>query len=102
MLEMKSGDPLVQPPCSNRTTQDIAQGCVQTDFKYFQRGRLHKLPGQSIPGFHPHPNEKKLFPDVQREPPVSQFVPTASAGLGSLSRAWICSVSTLTSGIFIH
>lgn len=56
---MKSGDPLLQPPCSNRTTQDIAQGCVQTDFKYFQRGRLHKLPGQSIPGFHPHPNEKK-------------------------------------------
>lgn len=69
-------------------------------FKYLQRGRLHKLPRQSIPVFH-HPHREKVFPEGHREPPVSQFVPTAS-GLDSLNRACICCVSTLTSGILTH
>ena len=48
---------------------------VQTAFGYFQGGRLHNLPGQPVSVLS-HPHGKKVFPDVQMEPPV--FVPVAS------------------------
>jgi len=45
--------------------------------EYLQGWRLHNLPGQPVPWLG-HPHREKVFPDVQREPPVFQFVPTAS------------------------
>ena len=38
---------------------------------------LHNLPGQSVPVLG-HPHREKVFPDVQKDPPVFQFVPIAS------------------------
>ena len=46
-------------------------------FEYLQGWRLHNLPGQPVPVLS-HPHSKKVFPDVQTEPPVFQFVPFAS------------------------
>ena len=55
----------------------VAQGHVQTAFEYLQGGRLHNLSGQTLPVLS-HPHSKNVFPDVQREPPVLQFLPIAS------------------------
>jgi len=38
---------------------------------------IHHLSGQPVPVLS-HPHSEKTFPDVHREPPVFQFVPTAS------------------------
>ena len=38
----------------------------------------HKLSRQPVPMFS-HTHNKKVYPDVQREPPVLQFVPISSA-----------------------
>jgi len=46
-------------------------------FKYLQGWRLHNLSGQPVPVLS-HPHSEKVFPDVQREPSVFQFVPIAS------------------------
>jgi len=50
---------------------------VQTAFEYLQGWRLHSLSGQLVPVVG-HPYSKKVLPDVQREPPVFQFVFIAS------------------------
>ena len=42
-----------------------------------QGGRLHNCSGQPVPMLS-HRHSKKVFPDVRREPPAFQFVPTAS------------------------
>ena len=55
----------------------VASDHVQIAFEYLQGWRLHNLSGQPVPVLG-HPHSKKVFPDVQREPPVLQFVPTAS------------------------
>ena len=44
-------------------------------YEYLQGWRLHNLCGQLVLG---HPYSKKVFPDVQREPPVFGFAPIAS------------------------
>ena len=54
-----------------------AQGYVHKAFECPQGGRLHNLPWQPIPVLG-CPHSKKVFPDVQREPPVFQCVPIAS------------------------
>ena len=53
----------------------VAQDSVQLGFEYLQGWRLHTLPGQAVPVLS-HPHSKNRFPDVQREPPVLQSVPT--------------------------
>lgn len=51
---------------------------------YLRGGRLHNLSGHSGPMLgHPHSN--KVFPDVQTEPSVFQFVPTPSGPVVVLS-----------------
>ena len=54
----------------------IAQDRVQTGSEYLQAWRLHDLPGQPVPA-RGHPHSENVFPDIQMEPPVFQFVPTA-------------------------
>ena len=78
MLEGASGGHLVQPPCSSKATYSLlAQNHVQTAFEHLQGWRLDNLPGQPVPVLS-HSHCKKVFPDVQREPPVFQVVPIAS------------------------
>ena len=57
--------------------EPVAQHHVQAASEYLQGWRLHNLPGQSVPVLG-HPHSEKMFPDVQKEPPVFQVVPTAS------------------------
>ena len=54
----------------------VTQDHVQTAFEYLQGWRLRNLSGQRVPALS-HPDSKKVFPDVQRKPPVFQFVPIA-------------------------
>ena len=56
--------------------EPIAQDHIQTAFVDIQRGRHHKLSGQSVTvvgQLH-----SKVFPDIQRKPLVLEFVPIAS------------------------
>jgi len=46
-------------------------------FEYLQGWRLHHLPGQPVPVLV-HPHSKKVFPALQTEFDVFQFMPTAS------------------------
>jgi len=55
----------------------VAQDCVQMAFEHMQGGRLHHLPVQAVPVLS-HPDSEKVFPGVQMEPAVFQFVPIAS------------------------
>jgi len=55
----------------------VAQDHVQMAFEYLQGWRLHNISGQPVPVLG-HPHSEKVFPDVQRQPPVFQFVPVAS------------------------
>ncbi|KAK4828172.1 hypothetical protein QYF61_024421 [Mycteria americana] len=57
--------------------EPLAHDCVQTAFEYLQGWRLQNLPGQPVPVLV-HPHSQIVFPDVQREPPVFQFVTIAS------------------------
>jgi len=69
---------LVQPPLLKQGHLEVVpQGCVQIAFGYLQGGRLHSLSGQAVPVLG-HPHSEKVFPNVQREPPVFWFVPIAS------------------------
>lgn len=45
------------------------------ELEYVLRWRLHHLSGKPVFG---HPNNAKLFPDIQKKPPVFQFVPFTS------------------------
>jgi len=47
----------------------VAQDHPQMDFEYLQAWRIHNLSGQPVPALS-HPHSKKVFPDVQRKPPV--------------------------------
>lgn len=46
-------------------------------FEYLQRGRLSMLSGHPVPVLS-HPHREKVFPDVNREPSMFQFVPMLS------------------------
>ena len=59
--------------------EPLAQNHVQMTFAYVQGWRLHNLPEQPVPVLG-HPHNEKVFPDVQREPPVVQC-PVTSGGL---------------------
>jgi len=54
--------------------QQAAQHLVQAGLEYFQRRRLHNLPGQPVPGLR-DPQREEVLPHVQTELPVLQFVP---------------------------
>jgi len=55
----------------------IAQNCVQMASEYVQEWRLHSFSGQPVPVLS-HPHGEKMFPEIQRDPPVFQCVLTAS------------------------
>ena len=52
----------------------VAQDCVQMAFEYLQGRSLCILLGQPIPALR-HRCSQRVFPDVHRDPPVSQCVP---------------------------
>ena len=52
----------------------VAQDHVQMSFEYLQGWRLRNLSGQAVQVLS-HPHSEKMFPDIQGEPPVFQFVP---------------------------
>uniref|UniRef100_A0A8B9P213 CUB and sushi domain-containing protein 3 n=1 Tax=Apteryx owenii TaxID=8824 RepID=A0A8B9P213_APTOW len=54
--------------------EHVAQDCIQAGFEYLQRRRLHHLSGQPVPVLC-HPHSEKVFPHVQMEVSVFQFVP---------------------------
>jgi len=62
--------------------EPTAQDCIQAAFQYLQGWRLHKLSGQLMPVLG-HSHNKEVFPKVQREPPVFQFVPIDSGTVAS-------------------
>ena len=47
----------------------VAQDHVQTVFEYLQGWRLHNLSGKPVPVLS-HSQSEKVFPDIQREPPM--------------------------------
>ena len=55
--------------------EQVAQDGIQAGFEYLQRRRLHNLSGQPVPVLG-HP-QSKVFPHIQMELPVFQFVPIA-------------------------
>ena len=60
--------------------QPISQDHVQMAFEYLQGWRHHNFFGQPLPVLG-HPHSSTVFPDVQKEPLVFQFVPVASCRL---------------------
>ena len=54
--------------------QQAAQDLVQVGLEYFQRRRLHNLPGQPVPMLR-HCQSKEVLPHVRTELPMLQFVP---------------------------
>jgi len=56
--------------------QQAAQDLVQAGLEYLQRRRLHKVPGQPVPGLRP-PQREEVLPHVQTELPMLRFVPIA-------------------------
>jgi len=57
--------------------KQVAQAHGLTAFEYLQAQRINKFPVQPVPVLS-HPHSEKMFPDVQREPPVFQLVLIAS------------------------
>lgn len=66
-LEVTSGDHLLYPLLKRGHPKQVAQDHVKSALEDLQRGRLHSLSGQPVPGLH-HPHRRKAFPDVQTEP----------------------------------
>lgn len=66
-LEVTSGDHLLYPLLKRGHPKQVAQDHVKSALEDLQRGRLHSLSGQPVPGLH-HPHSRKAFPDVQTEP----------------------------------
>ena len=104
-LWMSSGPTLL---LKRRCLEQVAQDHVQTTFEYLQGWRLHNLPGQSVSVLG-HPHSEKAFPDVQREPPVFQFVPIASGpvtgrpGISRMfSRKWFSLIDCKTPDFCVH
>jgi len=68
-LEGTSGVIWSTPPLKQGHLEQAVQDHVQAVFEYLQGWRLHHLPGQPVPVLG-HSHSEKVFPDVQREPPV--------------------------------
>ena len=66
--------------------EPAAQEHIQTASEYLQGWRIHNLPRQPVPVLD-HPHSDKVFPHVQREPPMFQFVPIASGPVTGHHRA---------------
>lgn len=67
----------MQPPCSKHSQLKlVVQSCVQLGFEYLKGWTLHSLSGKLVPVLN-HAHSKKVFPDVQTEFSVFQFVPIA-------------------------
>jgi len=66
--------------------------------EYLQGWRFHNLSGKPKPVLG-HPQNEKVFLDVQREPPVLQFMPIAPCPVTVEKHLALC---TLPSGIYIH
>lgn len=61
-LEGTSSDHLVYPPSSKqRQLQQVAHGCVQTDFAYIRRWRIHNLSVQLVSVFDDLHSKKNNF-----------------------------------------
>ena len=56
--------------------EQAAQGSVQAGLEYLQRGKIHSLSGQPVPGLR-HPQSEEVLPHVQTELPMVEFVPIA-------------------------
>ena len=56
--------------------QQAQQDPVQAGLEYLQRRRIHKLPGQPVPGLR-HPQSEEVLPHLQMELPLLQFMPVA-------------------------
>jgi len=79
-----------------------AQDHVQMASVYLQGRRLHSFPGQPVPALG-HPHCDKVFPEVQRDPLVFQFVPIASdPGMGYHCKEPGCILFTSSLQIFIY
>ncbi len=63
--------------CSSRATYGQLPRTMSRWLLNISGGGLYNLPGQPVPVLG-HPHSEKVFPDVQTEPPVFQFVPIAS------------------------
>ena len=61
----------------NPLPKQAAQDLMQAGFEYLQRRRSHNLSGQPVPVLH-HPQSKEVFPHVQMELLILQFVPVAT------------------------
>lgn len=63
-------------------SEQIAQGCVQVGFEYFQRWRLLNLPEQQVLSAQ-SPSQYKVFPQIiQIELPVFHLCPFLVLSLG--------------------
>ena len=67
---------LPQPPAKGGSPRAGCIGLRPPGLEYFQRGRLHNLPGQPGPGLC-HPQREEVLPRVQLELPLLQFGPVA-------------------------
>lgn len=72
---------------------------VHMAFECFQGCGLHSLSGQPVLS---HPDNEKVFPDVQREPPVFQLLPVGFCHWSLLKRAWLHPPCTLPSDVCIY
>lgn len=52
-------------------SKGTSKPCPNDVFEHLKERRLHNLPGLPVLG---HPHSRKVFPDLQREPPVFQFL----------------------------
>jgi len=64
-------------PTKQDHIKPVARDDVQIAFEYLQGWRLHNLFGQTVPVLD-HPDSKIVFPNVQMDHPVFQFVPIVS------------------------
>lgn len=68
---------LAQPPCSSTSESTLHRNCIQTVLEYLQWGTLHSLSGQPLPVLS-QLNSKEVFPRVQMELHVHQFLSIAA------------------------
>ena len=70
------GSPSPTPLPKQGHLAQVAQDLVQAGSEFFQRRRIHRLPGQPVPVLC-YPLREEVLPLVQLELPVLQVVPVA-------------------------
>jgi len=58
------GSPSPTPLLKQGHPEQAAEDLVQAGLEYLQRGRLHNLPGQPVPGLG-HPQSEEVLPHVR-------------------------------------